>query len=55
MGWGLLALEDIPRGAFVCDYVGELITGNKTLQKNTKNALLYYVFCQQNDSKRKEG
>ena len=26
MGWGLRALEDIPEGAFVCDYVGELIT-----------------------------
>ncbi|XP_076823890.1 histone-lysine N-methyltransferase EHMT2-like isoform X1 [Clavelina lepadiformis] len=26
MGWGLRALEKIPRGAFVCDYVGELIS-----------------------------
>ena len=26
MGWGVRALETIPRGAFVCDYVGELIT-----------------------------
>nr|CAB3241457.1 histone-lysine N-methyltransferase EHMT1 [Phallusia mammillata] len=26
MGWGLRALESIPRGSFVCDYVGELIS-----------------------------
>jgi len=26
MNWGLRAVERIPRGAFVCDYVGELIT-----------------------------
>ena len=26
MGWGVRALETIPKGAFVCDYVGELIS-----------------------------
>lgn len=24
--WGLFALEDIPAGAFVCEYMGEIIT-----------------------------
>jgi len=25
-GWGLRTAEDIPQGAFVCEYIGELIT-----------------------------
>lgn len=25
-GWGLRTLEDLPKGAFVCEYVGEIIT-----------------------------
>ncbi|KAK6143969.1 hypothetical protein DH2020_020789 [Rehmannia glutinosa] len=25
-GWGLRALEDLPKGAFVCEYVGEVLT-----------------------------
>lgn len=25
-GWGLRALEDLPKGAFVCEYVGEILT-----------------------------
>ncbi|VFR03597.1 unnamed protein product [Cuscuta campestris] len=25
-GWGLRTLEDLPRGAFVCEYVGEVLT-----------------------------
>ena len=27
-GWGLRSLDFIPRGAFVCEYVGELLPGN---------------------------
>uniref|UniRef100_A0A8C9VPM5 [histone H3]-lysine(9) N-methyltransferase n=1 Tax=Scleropages formosus TaxID=113540 RepID=A0A8C9VPM5_SCLFO len=26
MGWGVRALQDIPQGTFVCEYVGEIIT-----------------------------
>jgi SET domain-containing protein len=26
MGWGLRALEDVPRGALVIEYVGEVIS-----------------------------
>ncbi|KAL0979586.1 hypothetical protein UPYG_G00186950 [Umbra pygmaea] len=26
MGWGVKALQDIPQGTFVCEYVGEIIT-----------------------------
>lgn len=26
MGWGVRAMQDIPQGAFICEYVGEIIT-----------------------------
>uniref|UniRef100_A0A8C7URJ1 Euchromatic histone-lysine N-methyltransferase 1a n=1 Tax=Oncorhynchus mykiss TaxID=8022 RepID=A0A8C7URJ1_ONCMY len=26
MGWGVRALQDIPQGTFICEYVGEIIT-----------------------------
>lgn len=25
-GWGVRTLEDLPKGSFVCEYVGELLT-----------------------------
>lgn len=33
-GWGVRALQDIPKGAFVCEYVGELITGAEATKRN---------------------
>lgn len=35
-GWGLRTLEALPKGAFVCEYVGEVLT----------NAELYYRVSQ---------
>ncbi|XP_028555664.1 probable inactive histone-lysine N-methyltransferase SUVR1 isoform X1 [Dendrobium catenatum] len=36
-GWGLRTLEELPRGAFVCEYVGEILTNielyDRTIQK----------------------
>ncbi|XP_020593655.1 probable inactive histone-lysine N-methyltransferase SUVR2 isoform X6 [Phalaenopsis equestris] len=36
-GWGLRALEELPRGAFICEYVGEILTNtelyDRTIQK----------------------
>ena len=29
MGWGLRSLDPIPKGAFVVDYVGEVLSDNK--------------------------
>ncbi len=29
MGWGVRALADIPKGAFVCEYVGEVISDSE--------------------------
>ncbi|KAJ0963677.1 hypothetical protein J5N97_028799 [Dioscorea zingiberensis] len=40
-GWGLRTLDDLPRGAFVCEYVGEILTNmelyDRTIQ-TTGNA-----------------
>ncbi|XP_021828980.1 uncharacterized protein LOC110769339 [Prunus avium] len=33
-GWGLRTLEDLPRGAFVCEYVGEIVTSTELYERN---------------------
>ncbi|KAM1503320.1 hypothetical protein ACFX1Q_028259 [Malus domestica] len=33
-GWGLRTLEDLPRGAFVCEYVGEILTNTELHERN---------------------
>ncbi len=39
-GWGLRSTEKLPRGAFVCEYVGEILTNielyDRTIQKTGK-------------------
>lgn len=35
-GWGLRTLEDIPKGTFVCEYVGEIVTNTELFERNTK-------------------
>ncbi|XP_016450056.1 putative inactive histone-lysine N-methyltransferase SUVR2 isoform X2 [Nicotiana tabacum] len=37
-GWGLRTLEDLPRGAFVCEYVGEIVTNTELYERNTQTA-----------------
>lgn len=32
-GWGLRTLEDLPKGAFVCEYVGEVLTNAELFQR----------------------
>ncbi|PKA59421.1 Histone-lysine N-methyltransferase SUVR2 [Apostasia shenzhenica] len=36
-GWGLRTLEELPRGAFICEYIGEILTNtelyDRTIQK----------------------
>nr|XP_026691629.1 histone-lysine N-methyltransferase EHMT1 [Ciona intestinalis] len=39
MGWGLVALEAMPRGAFVCEYVGELISDDEADQREDDSYL----------------
>ncbi|XP_057515841.1 histone-lysine N-methyltransferase SUVR4 isoform X3 [Amaranthus tricolor] len=33
-GWGLRTLEDLPRGAFICEYVGEVVTNTELDERN---------------------
>ncbi|XP_057965045.1 probable inactive histone-lysine N-methyltransferase SUVR2 isoform X2 [Malania oleifera] len=33
-GWGLRTLEDLPKGAFVCEYVGEILTNTELHERN---------------------
>ncbi|CAL0309790.1 unnamed protein product [Lupinus luteus] len=35
-GWGLRTLEDLPQGAFVCEFVGEILTVKELHGRNTK-------------------
>lgn len=37
-GWGLRTLEDLPQGAFVCEYVGEILTNIELYERNEKNS-----------------
>ncbi|KAL9257802.1 putative inactive histone-lysine N-methyltransferase SUVR2 [Drosera capensis] len=44
-GWGLRTLEDLPKGAFVCEFVGEILTILELHQRNlrTSNATHSYA------------
>lgn len=35
-GWGLRALEELPQGAFVCEYVGEILTNIELYERNSR-------------------
>ena len=60
MGWGVRPLSDVPKGSFVCEYVGELISDseaetredsylfdldNKVCIKKIILAFILYIFC----------
>ncbi|KAF8394235.1 hypothetical protein HHK36_020442 [Tetracentron sinense] len=36
-GWGLRTLEDLPMGAFVCEYVGEILTNTELYERNIRS------------------
>ncbi|RZC78062.1 hypothetical protein C5167_002242 [Papaver somniferum] len=36
-GWGIRALHKLPRGAFVCEYVGEVLTNTELYERNVRN------------------
>ncbi|KAL2488018.1 Histone-lysine N-methyltransferase SUVR2 [Forsythia ovata] len=36
-GWGLRTLEDLPKGAFVCEYVGEILTNAELFDRVSKS------------------
>lgn len=33
-GWGLRTLEELPKGAFVCEFVGEILTVKELHERN---------------------
>ncbi|KAI6673510.1 hypothetical protein NL676_001416 [Syzygium grande] len=35
-GWGLQTLDELPKGAFVCEYVGEILTTKEMHERNLK-------------------
>jgi hypothetical protein len=37
-GWGLQCLDDLPPGSFVCEYVGEILTGDEMFERNKEMA-----------------
>ena len=37
-GWGLRTLQDLPRGAFVCEYVGEIVTNSELYERNLQKS-----------------
>ncbi|KAL9234972.1 hypothetical protein vseg_009779 [Gypsophila vaccaria] len=36
-GWGLRTMEDLPEGAFVCEYVGEVVTNTELDERNRQS------------------
>lgn len=36
-GWGIRTLEDLPKGAFVCEYVGEILTNSELFDRNMRS------------------
>jgi hypothetical protein len=37
-GWGLRTLDELPKGAFVCEYVGELLTNTELRERTSQKA-----------------
>ncbi|CAI9272862.1 unnamed protein product [Lactuca saligna] len=38
-GWGLRTLENLPKGSFVCEYVGEILTNMELYERNKKTRI----------------
>lgn len=37
-GWGLRTLEELPKGAFICEYVGEILTNMELYERNKQGS-----------------
>lgn len=37
-GWGLRTLQDLPKGSFVCEYVGEILTNTELYERNMQSS-----------------
>lgn len=36
-GWGVRTLEDLPKGTFVCEYIGEIVTNAELYERNMQS------------------
>lgn len=36
-GWGLRTLKDLPKGAFVCEYIGEVLTNVELFERVSRS------------------
>ncbi|KAL0456929.1 UNVERIFIED_CONTAM: Histone-lysine N-methyltransferase SUVR4 [Sesamum latifolium] len=43
-GWGLRTLDDLPKGAFICEYVGEVVTNRELFQRNMQSTVYRHIF-----------
>ncbi|KAE8678583.1 histone-lysine N-methyltransferase SUVR2-like isoform X4 [Hibiscus syriacus] len=37
-GWGVKTLRDLPKGTFICEYVGEILTNTELYERNSKGS-----------------
>uniref|UniRef100_A0A0D9XB16 SET domain-containing protein n=1 Tax=Leersia perrieri TaxID=77586 RepID=A0A0D9XB16_9ORYZ len=37
-GWGLRTLDDLPKGSFICEYAGEILTSTELCERKVENA-----------------
>ena len=37
-GWGLRTLEDLRKGSFVCEYIGEILTNKELRSRNLRRS-----------------
>ncbi|XP_010475044.1 PREDICTED: probable inactive histone-lysine N-methyltransferase SUVR1 [Camelina sativa] len=42
-GWGLRTLEKLPKGAFICEYIGEILTMSELYQRSFEDKLSFPV------------
>ncbi|CAA0381310.1 unnamed protein product [Arabidopsis thaliana] len=37
-GWGLRTLQDLPKGTFICEYIGEILTNTELYDRNVRSS-----------------
>uniref|UniRef100_A0A1J3H7A5 Histone-lysine N-methyltransferase SUVR4 n=1 Tax=Noccaea caerulescens TaxID=107243 RepID=A0A1J3H7A5_NOCCA len=37
-GWGIRTLQDLPKGTFVCEYIGEILTNTELYERNLRSS-----------------
>jgi hypothetical protein len=45
-GWGVITLEDLSKGSFVCEYAGEILTNSELYDRIVYlPAMIAYISC----------